>query len=402
MKVYQINVVCGSGSTGRIAADLANTIQKYGGKSRIAYGRGDSPDGIDAVKVSSRLDLYLHAMFTRFTDKHGLYSKRATKRLIKDIQGYKPDIIHLHNIHGYYLNYEILFSFLKEYNKPIVWTLHDCWSYTGHCAYFDYVGCEKWKTTCFECPQKNKYPISILMDNSKDNFQRKRASFTSLDNIVIVTVSEWLRRITKDSFLKKFTVEKISNGINLQIMNPTESDLREKYQLENKKILLGVASVWDERKGLDTFIELEKRLPEEYKIVLVGLNKKQKENVSNNILAIDRITNPIELAKWYTTVDIFVNTSVEETMGLTTVEAMACGTPVIVMNTTASPELVNENCGRVVEPNDLEMLKNAVTTLDKTKKISDYCICHAKEYEKDKQYKKYIDLYQKILREAEN
>lgn len=402
MKVYQINVVCGSGSTGRIAADLAYTIQKYGGKSRIAYGRGDAPEGIDSIRISNKRDLYVHAMLTRITDKHGLYSKGATKRLVKDIRKYNPDIIHLHNIHGYYVNYEMLFSFLKNYNKPIVWTLHDCWSYTGHCAYFDYVGCEKWKTTCFECPQKNKYPVSILKDNSKDNFQRKKEAFTELEKITIVTVSEWLKKITQDSFLKKFPIKKISNGINLQIMKPTDSNLREKYQLENKKILLGVASVWDERKGLGTFVELEKLLSEQYKIVLIGLSKQQKENVSKNILAIDRISNPKEMAKWYTVADIFVNTSVEETMGLTTIEAMACGTPVIVMNTTASPELVNENCGMIVEPNDLEMLKNAVIMLNKSKQASDYCISHASEYEKDKQYQKYIDLYKKILYELED
>lgn len=402
MRVYQINVVCGSGSTGRIAADLAQTIKDYGGKSRIAYGRGMAPEGIDVIKISNKLDLYVHAMMTRITDKHGLYSKGATKRLIKDIQEYQPDIIHLHNIHGYYVNYEMLFDFLKEYNKPVVWTLHDCWSYTGHCAYFDYVGCEKWKNACFECPQKSKYPISILKDNSKNNFQRKREAFTALEKVTVITVSEWLKRITEDSFLNKYPIEKISNGINLQIMKPTENDLREKYQLESKKILLGVASVWDERKGLKTFIELEKLLSEQYKIILIGLSKKQKEDIPGNILAIDKISNPQEMAKWYTMADVFVNTSVEETMGLTTVEAMACGTPVIVMNTTASPELVDDNCGIVVEPNDLVMLKNAAVALNKNKQVSEYCISHAKDYEKGKQYKKYIDLYGKILYELEN
>lgn len=402
MRVYQVNVVCGSGSTGRIAANLAQTIQKYGGESKIAYGRGDAPEGIDAIKISNKLDLYAHVMLTRITDKHGLYSKGATKRLIKDIREYEPDIIHLHNIHGYYVNYEMLFEFLKDYNRPIVWTLHDCWPYTGHCAYFDYVGCEKWKTACFECPQKLKYPSSILKDNSKNNFQKKMKAFTSLENITIVTVSEWLKRITKKSFLKKFTIEKISNGIDLQIMKPTESGLKEKYYLEDKKILLGVATVWDERKGLNTFYELSNYLPEQYKIVLIGLSKQQKEKKPEGILAIDKISNPVEMAKWYSVADIFVNTSVEETMGLTTVEAMACGTPVIVMNTTASPELVDDKCGKIVEPNDLDMLKSAIFTISKNKQVSAHCVNHAKEYEKDKQYKQYIDLYKRILCEMEN
>lgn len=402
MRVYQVNVVCGSGSTGRIATDLAQTIQKHGGESRIAYGRGDAPKEIDAIKISNKLDLYAHVILTRITDRHGLYSRGATKRLIKDICEYNPDIIHLHNIHGYYVNYEMLFEFLKDYNRPIVWTLHDCWSYTGHCAYFDYAGCEKWETTCFECPQKSKYPSSILKDNSKHNFQRKMKAFTSLENITIVTVSEWLRRTTKKSFLKKFTIEKISNGINLQIMKPTESGLREKYNLENKKILLGVATVWDERKGLHIFFELSNCLPEQYKIVLIGLSKQQKEKKPEGILAIDNISNPVEIAKWYTAADTFVNTSVEETMGLTTVEAMACGTPVIVMNTTASPELVDDICGKIVEPNNLVMLKDAIFTINKNKQVSAHCVNHAKKYEKDKQYKQYIDLYKRILCEMEN
>lgn len=397
MRVYQINVVCGSGSTGRIAADLAKTIKAYGGESRIAYGRGNAPEEIDAIKISNKLDLYIHAMLTRITDKHGLYSYGATKRLIKDIRAYNPDIIHLHNIHGYYVNYEMLFKTLKKINKPVVWTLHDCWSYTGHCAYFDYVGCEKWKTGCFECPQKSKYPISILTDNSKNNFQRKRTAFTSLENITVVTVSEWLKRITGNSFLKKYPIAKISNGINLQVMKPTESNLREQYGIENKIIILGVASVWDERKGLKTFFELEKILPEQYKIVLIGLNKQQKEKKPECILAIDNIANPKEMAMWYTAADIFVNTSVEETMGLTTVEAMACGTPVIVMNTTASPELVDITCGKVVEPDDLESLKRAIISINKSECIAKNCISHAKKYEKDEQYKRYIDLYKKIL-----
>ena len=396
MRVYQINVVCGSGSTGKIATDLSCTIQEYDGKSRIAYGRGDAPEGIDAIKISNKLDLYVHAMLTRITDKHGLYSKGATKRLIKDLREYDPDIIHLHNIHGYYVNYEMLFKFLKDYNKPIVWTLHDCWSFTGHCAYFDYVGCEKWKTGCFKCPQKGKYPISLLKDNSKNNFRRKKEAFTSISNMTLITVSEWLQRITKESFFKDYSVVKISNGINLEVMCPTESDLREQYHLKNKKVLLGVASVWDERKGLDTFFELSNCLPEQYKIVLIGLSKQQKEKKPEGILAIDNISNPVEIAKWYTAADTFVNTSVEETMGLTTVEAMACGTPVIVMNTTASPELVNEKCGKIVEPGNIEQLKRAIIELNKEEKSSE-CIRQAQLFEKDKQYEKYIELYKQII-----
>lgn len=402
MRVYQVNVVCGYGSTGRIAADLAYTIKEYGGDSRIAYGRGDAPQDLDTIKISSKFDFYTHALMTRITDKHGLYSKGATKCLINDIRKYNPDIIHLHNIHGYYVNYEMLFRFLKKYNRPIVWTLHDCWTYTGHCAYFDFVGCDKWQNQCYKCPQKKKYPISVLRDNSKENFLRKKNAFVSVSNITFVTVSNWLKNTTYKSFFEKYRILKISNGINLNVMKPTDSDLIKEYNLENKKILLGVATVWDKRKGLDTFYNLAIKLPDNYKIVLIGLSKKQIAKKPKSILAIERIKDPSEMAKWYTVADIFVNTSVEETMGLTTVEAMACGTPVIVMNTTASPELVGEGCGTIVDAGNIDELVSAVVNLEKNIQISKCCMKNAKNYEKDKQYKKYIELYNELLLNVES
>lgn len=397
MKVYQINVVCGSGSTGKIVVDLAHTIKEYGGECRIAYGRGNAPQEIDAIKVSSKLDLYVHAMLTRFTDKHGLYSKGATKRLIKDIQEYEPDIIHLHNIHGYYVNYEMLFEFLTKVNKPIVWTLHDCWTFTGHCAHFDYVKCNKWKRKCYKCPQKRIYPKSVFWDNSSDNYIRKQRAFSMPKDLTIVVVSDWLKTVTQQGILKEHAIKRIYNGIDLNIMKPTENDFRIKYQLEDKKIVLGVASVWDERKGIDTFYALASHMPSNYKLVMIGLSEKQLKEKPESILGFGKISSVEELAKWYTAADIYVNASVEETMGLTTVEAMACGTPVIVMNTTGSPELVTEMCGRTIEPKNIEQLKRAILDMENEKNMTESCICHAKNFEKNKQYKKYIELYRKIM-----
>lgn len=396
MKVYQINVVCGSGSTGRIVVDLAQSIQEHGGNCRIAYGRGNASEKIDAIRVSNKVDLYAHAILTRLTDKHGLFSKRATKRLIQDILDYNPDIIHIHNIHGYYVNYEMLFRFLKECNKPIVWTLHDCWAFTGHCAYFDYVGCDKWKDKCFACPQKKRYPHSILLDNSENNFQRKKKAFSLPVNMTIVTVSEWLKNVTEQSFLQKYFVKKICNGVDLSIMQPTENRIREQYHLENKKIVLGVAYVWEERKGLYTFYELAQHLSEQYQIVLIGLNEHQMNEKPEKILGIQKVLDPREMAKWYTVADVYVNASVEETMGLTTVEAMACGTPVIVMNATASPELLNRDCGLVVEPENLEQLSAAVSNMKKEDKVTESCIKRAGDFEKAKQYEKYLQLYREL------
>jgi len=397
MRIYQVNVVCGSGSTGRIAADLSQTIHEHGGESRIAYGRGDAPAEIDAIKISNKLDLYVHAILTRLTDKHGLYSKKSTKRLIRDIKAYNPDIIHLHNVHGYYMNYEMLFKFLKDLKKPIVWTLHDCWPFTGHCAHFDYIGCEKWKNECDECPQKSRYPRSVLKDNSKYNYLKKKEVFTLPEKMTIVTVSDWLKNVTAQSLLQKYPIKKISNGINLQIMKPTENDVHKQYHLENKKIVLGVASVWDEYKGIQTFFELSQYLSPEYQVVMIGLTEQQIKEKPERVLGIEKITNPKELAMWYTAAEVYVNASVEETMGLTTIEAMACGTPTVVMNTTANPELINGENGKVVESNSLEQLVLAIRSLKKDKKTMEACLKYAQDYEKSKQYKKYIQLYEELL-----
>lgn len=187
MKVLIINSTCGYGSTGKIVVNLHNEIKKHGGDCFIAYGRGKADEQINAYKIGSRIDVLMHGLFNRITDKHGLYSKTATRRLIKKIKEYKPDVIHLHNIHGYYLNYEILFSYLKENGVPVVWTLHDCWTYTGHCAYYDFCGCDKWKSGCEKCEQKRTYPSSFVLSNSKSNFVKKKKAFCGHSNLTLVT-----------------------------------------------------------------------------------------------------------------------------------------------------------------------------------------------------------------------
>lgn len=397
MKIYQINVVCGSGSTGRITVDLSKAIKYAGGQCRIAYGRGTAPSDINAFKISGKIDLYGHVIMTRITDRQGLYSKKATKRLIKDIRKYNPDIIHLHNIHGYYLNYEMLFEFLDQYNKSVVWTLHDCWAFTGHCAHFDYVGCDKWKEGCEDCPQIRNYPASYCVDNSRKNYMLKKKMFTNSRKMTIVTVSKWLNSVTKQSFLQMFPIETIYNGIDLDVFRPVESEIRKKYNLENIKIILGVASIWDKRKGLYTFVELSKHLTKDMKIVLIGLTAKQCKSIPENILCFEKTHNIQELVEWYSTADIYVNASVEETMGLTTVEAMACGTPVVVMNATAVPEVITESSGVIVEPGDMDALVTATKALEKDVTVSKCCITRAAEFAKSKKYEEYIKIYNKLL-----
>lgn len=393
MKVFQVNSVCGTGSTGRIVCDIKQMLKNSGNDCRIAYGRGffDDPD---CVKIENDLVFKAHVFFSRITDRQGFYSTAATRRLVRDIEQFNPDIIHLHNIHGYYLDIRVLFEFLKQYNKPVVWTLHDCWAFTGHCAYFSFAGCEKWKTECGQCPQKSAYPASVLIDNSKKSFNLKKDLFTDIDNLQIVTPSNWLNGVVKESFLKKFPVTTIYNGIDLNVFKPLKSDFKSKNGLSGKKVVLGVANVWEKRKGLYDFIKLSQVLPNDYKIVLVGLSEKQIAALPQNILGISRTENINQLVEIYSAADVYVNTSVEETMGLTTVEALACGTPAVVYNATAVPEMVNEKCGKVVNAGDIDGLIKAITTIDV--KAED-CLLRAAEFEKDKQYNIYLNLYKNIL-----
>lgn len=398
MKVYQVNVVCGNGSTGKIAVDIREKVLENGGKCRIAYGRGNAPEGVDSLCIAKKMDVYYHAFMTRMTGKHGLYSKKATKILIEDIKQYHPDVIQLHNIHGYYVNYEMLFQFLSEYKKPVVWTLHDCWAFTGHCSHFDYVGCEKWQNGCEKCIQLKEYPSVWLKDNSALNYAKKKELFTSLSDLTIVTVSHWLKSVVDKSFLSKFPIHTIYNGIDLEKIYPIESDIREKYHLEKKKIVLGVASNWGEKKGIDTFCKLAQKVSEDIQIVLIRVPDKIKKSLPDNILCIDNVLSGDDLTKWYSVADVYVNASVEETMGLTTVEALACGTPVVVMNATASPELVTEECGIVVEKDDINALCKAILDMKKSPEIIENCQERAKEFEKNKQYGEYVALYQKVLK----
>lgn len=393
MKVFQVNSVCGTGSTGRIVCDIKQMLKNSGNDCRIAYGRGffDDPD---CVKIENDLVFKAHVFFSRITDRQGFYSTAATRRLVRDIEQFNPDIIHLHNIHGYYLDIRVLFEFLKQYNKPVVWTLHDCWAFTGHCAYFSFAGCEKWKTECGQCPQKSAYPASVLIDNSKKSFNLKKDLFTDIDNLQIVTPSNWLNGVVKESFLKKFPVTTIYNGIDLNVFKPLKSDFKSKNGLSGKKVVLGVANVWEKRKGLYDFIKLSQVLPNDYKIVLVGLSEKQIAALPQNILGISRTENINQLVEIYSAADVYVNTSVEETMGLTTVEALACGTPAVVYNATAVPEMVNEKCGKVVNAGDIDGLIKAITTVDVR---AEDCLLRAAEFEKDKQYNIYFNLYKNIL-----
>ena len=336
-RILFINSVC-NGSTGTICKNLYKAAVEEGHECCIAYGRGEAPKGFKTIKIGNKLDIYLHVLKARLFDASGFGSKQATKELIKKIDEFKPDIIHLHNIHGYYVNIEILFKYLKEHPEiKKIWTLHDCWAFTGHCPHFEYEKCGQWKNECKKCIRRNEYPKSLI-DRCNRNYWLKKSSFTNVDNLMLVSPSNWLMNLIKDSFFKEYPIEVINNGVDTSIFKHTESNIKERYGIKNKKVILGVASVWDKKKGLDTFIEISKQLDNEYQIVLIGLNKKQIKKLPSNIIGITRTENVQELVKWYSAAEVLFNPTLEDNYPTVNLEAIACGTPVITFDTGGSPE----------------------------------------------------------------
>ncbi len=368
MKYLFINSVAGFGSTGRIAAEKCRELMAQGHECTLAFGRTKANcDDVPTVRIGTALDYRIHGIRSRLLDDHGFGSKEATRRFLKWVREYDPDVIWLHNLHGYYIHIGELFSYLRTCGKQILWTLHDCWAFTGHCAYFDFARCDKWKTGCRHCPQKGEYPQSILRDGSRSNYEKKKNLFTGIPNMTLTVPSQWLKRRVEESFLREYPVEVVYNEVNRAVFKPTPGSFRQEHGLEGKKILLGVASVWDRRKGLEDFVELAKLLEEPYKIVLIGLTPEQIRALPAAILGLPR-TNCVEaLAEAYSAADVFVNPSVEETFGLTTLEAHCCGTPAVVYRNTACQEIA-EQFGGLAVPQGAKHLHEAVLRLCKEEK----------------------------------
>ena len=361
MKVLMINVVCGIRSTGRICTDLATALEKQGHQVKIAYGRENVPEKFRkyAVRIGSDLDVKLHGIKARLFDEAGFGSKKATEKFIEWVKEYDPDVIHLHNIHGYYINIAILFDYLKTCGKKIIWTLHDCWSFTGHCVYFDYVDCDKWKTGCFECPQKKEYPARIGPDMSRTKYMKKKRIFTGIPNMTLVTPSQWLANLLQDSYMKEYDVKVIHNGVDTEVFRPVESRIKERYSCADKKVILGVAAIWDKRKGLSSFIELSKKLDDTYQLILVGLTQEQIKSLPANIIGIEHTNSVKELVELYSVAEIFVNPTLEDNYPTTNIEAIACGIPVVTYDTGGSPESA-KMFGTSVPKRDVQALMRAV------------------------------------------
>lgn len=397
MKIVAINTT-DYGSTGTIMLQVAS-MARQAGHTVYTYSKKWRDKGLGGEYhryLGSKIGNIFHRVMGPRTGKNECFSKASTKKLIRELKRIDPDIIHLHNLHGWYLNLDILFSFIKKKNIQVVWTLHDCWAFTGHCTYFDMVECDKWKNCCDKCPCCKEYP-EMYKDYSQKQYQWKKEWFTGVENLTIVTPSKWLAEHVRSSFLKDYPVQVIYNGIDLNDFSPKQSEFRDKYDIGNKKLIMGVAFDWGKRKGLDVFSSLSESLSEKYQIVLVGTNEEIDRELPKNIISIHRTQSRQQLAEIYSAADLFVNPTREEVLGLVNIEALACGTPVVTFRSGGSPECIDESCGVVVEKNDVEEMEKQIKRVCEDKPFTKKaCVARAKQFDKKNKFNEYVKLYEKL------
>lgn len=403
LKVVQINGGV-YGSTGTIMFSIAEAVKKNNGEaicfSPVTVSNRYYQPAYLYRKVGSFRSRQICVLLERITGLSGCNAFFATCRVLKKLSEIKPDIVHLHTLHNAFINLPMLFNYLKKYNINVVWTLHDCWAFTGHCVHFDLIGCNKWKHKCNKCPQYKEYPKSFF-DNSKYMYMLKKKWFNNVQKMIIVTPSNWLANLVKQSFLLNYPVRIINNGIDLEIFQPTESEFRKKYDCINKYIVLGVAFGWGEKKGLDVICQLAKRLDSrKYKMVIVGTNKAIDSILPDNVVSIHRTHAKTELAQIYTAADVFINPTREDTYPTVNMEALACGTPVVTFGTGGSSEMIGENCGSIVKRDDIDHMEKEIINICETKKYeSRNCVEKAQMFDSSYQIQKYIELYKEIINE---
>lgn len=393
MKIVQINAVCSKGSTGKICASVSRLLDERNIENYVFYTSGESnlPAG---RKYASDLYIKLSALKSRVFGNYGFNSASATKKLILELEEIKPDIVHLHNLHSHNCNLPLLFNYFKKNKTKLLWTFHDCWAFTAYCPYFTAAKCDKWKTQCRQCPQKRGF--SWVADRSEVLYRRKKELFSGLD-LTVITPSEWLSELTHQSFLGEYPVKVINNGIELEVFKPTDSDFRSKYGCENDFLLLGVAFDWGYRKGLDVFCELASRLPEGFKIVLVGTNDEIDVQLPKNIISIHRTENQTELAKIYSAADLFVNPTREENYPTVNMESVACGTPVLTFRTGGSPEMLDARCGVCIDCDDVDGLAEQIIRIARERPFTtEGCLEKSAEFSADLKFAEYVKLYENI------
>lgn len=400
LKLLQINVAANWGSHGRIAEEIGLEAMAQGWESYIAYGRYANPSKSHIVKIGDLFDHCLHGAQSLLLDRHGLASCGPTKKLIREIEQIKPDLIHLHNIHGFYLNYPILFRYLSTVDIPVVWTLHDCWAFTGHCAWPIHGHCDRFQEQCCHCPLQSKgYPKSFLLDRSRSNFKLKKCYFRSLQDLHLVTVSRWLEQQVRLSFMQDMDIRTIYNGLDTEVFRP--SGTPPTSVTDGHPLVLGVCNAWYDWKGLDDMAALREILPDDYEVMVVGVNEDQMHRLPEGITCIRRTDSVSQLAEIYSQADVFVNPSKVESFGMTTAEALSCGTPSIVYDTSACPEVVDNLTGRVVPLGDVNALAKAVMeicSLPGREAMRQACRERAiRLFNRQDRYKEYLQLYNEVL-----
>lgn len=392
--LLQIDSCLGVESTGRISESIGRLAQSKGWICYQAHGaRYVGKSNLISLQVSSKFEEYLHFAYSLVFDKQGLASTLATRRLIEKIKSIKPDVIQLHCIHGYYINYKLLFEYLNRTSIPIVWTFHDCWAFTGHCAHFVTANCERWKNEgCHDCPLTSDYP-KALTDRSQQNFILKKSLFLGNKNLHIVTVSNWLASFSSVSFLGNVDTTVINNGIDISRFYPIPAVSGGKFRI------LGVANVWGKNKGLYDFYKLREILPiSEYEIIMVGLTPQQIKQLPPEIKSITRTHSVEELARLYSEADVFVNPTYADSFPTVNIEALACGTPVITYKTGGSPEIIDASTGIIVEQGDVSALANAVMSMRNNPLSSEACRARAERlYNEKDRFMDYINLYEKLI-----
>lgn len=398
MIIVEINSVL-KGSTGKIARQIADNAILGGNQAYICVPKGrhnKKTEYNNAILFGSQLSEDSHIILNRITGLNGCFSIIATLSLICKINRINPDVVHLHNLHNCYINLPILFRYLRNNNVKVVWTLHDCWSFTGQCPHFTSVNCSKWETGCYKCPSYREYPESFV-DRTRLMWRLKRKWFTGLKHMVIVTPSEWLAHEVKKSYLNEYRIKVVNNGIDLNTFRPSRKlNTKEKYNIpKNKYIVLGVASNWGYRKGLDVFSELVMLLPSNYQLVLVGTDKYSEKEIPDTIISINRTHNQEELASLYSCADVFVNPTREDNFPTVNIESIACGTPVITFKTGGSPEIIDETCGCVVECNDVRSLAKKIMWICTEKPyLKESCLNRAQKFDSVLQSKEYFRIYE--------
>lgn len=407
-KLLQINpVLRTSTSTGRIMQEIGELVMQHGWESYIVYSGGrdgrNNPCRSQLIPIGGLWSVGWHGVVTRLFDRHGLASDCATRQLIRQIEKIRPDVIHIHNIHGYFLNYRILFGYLAQCGIPVIWTVHDCWLYTGHCYHYSYIHCNKWQTGCNHCPQKREFPKSLLFDRSRRNYEDKKRAFTAMphDKLILVPVSEWMRREMQHSFFKGYVFRVIPNGINTEVFRVYDTaNVKTTYHLQGKHVLLGVASIWSEEKGLYDFIKLAGRLNQDEVLVLVGIKEEERKLLPAGVVAISRTENIRQLAELYAAADVFVNFTWQDNYPTVNLEAIACGTPIVTYRTGGSVEAVAERTGIIVEQGDITAAIAAIRSIES--KGKDYYMHPCREYalahfRKEDRYADYLGLYDELI-----